>query len=253
MKNRRVDKSKMIRIIKTRPIMGGDLSREEIIPENINDREIRHKIITGWNIDDVMQHYLNKNQRNMLPTLSHETVTMAGQYMADFFETKKPESLKLLEIMAGNRIGSSILFERAKIPVWITTDICSYETICDLPFHQLNSVEAVSKFGSDSNILLLLSPPPASCKINTDKRCVSAFADYYACHDFIDQESKLTDRYIVFIGELGASDGTSGMYNYLNENENLSLEFRKVIISFTDMFGGPCDKEIFIYRINDKK
>lgn len=227
--------------------MGLDFSRGITLPDDIDDSEVRNELMRSLNSDVIMNYKLNTKQKDMASMLPDDVLISAGKFMVEYFETKTPESLKLLEIMAGNRVASDILYSQLKLPVWITTDICSFESKSDLPFHQLDAVTAVSKFGADSNILLLVCPLPASAS-NHNEQCW-AYADYYACHDFINQKSDICDRYIVFIGELGASDGSEGMYSYLNEHEKLLLDSRELLVSGIDMFGAPIEKELFIYKL----
>lgn len=241
--------------------MGLDSSRQVSLPENINDADVRADIIKGFNADLILNSALNSNQIEKAATLSNKALLSAGVHMARYFKKRTLERsskrLRLLEIMAGNCVASSILYNCfcfshccQEIPLWIATDICQYtrsdESKFLIQFHQLNSVDAVSKFGSTSNILLLVSPMPA---LGHHKTACWAYADYYACHDFIEQESDVPNRYIVFIGELGASDGTAGMYRYLNEHKKLHLDYRETIQSGTDALFGPCIKEIFIYQL----
>lgn len=232
--------------------MGLEESREVSLPKNINNKEIRNDILKGFDSNVIMDEITNTRQKQMLSTLSEETLSLAGEFMKEYFEKQPSKYLKLLEIMAGSRVASTILRTHTwlKFTVWITTDICLYDcpdkSKCIFPFYQLNAVDAVNKFGAVSNVLLLVSPMPSSG--NYKEECWS-YADYYACHDFIEQKSDLVDRYIVFIGELGASDGTAGMYEYLNENDKLQIDLRKVLLSGEDIFGGECIKEIFIYRL----
>ena len=229
--------------------MGLDFAREAEYPENINDLVVRDNIIKGLNHIVIMNSKLNLTQKSFKSSLSNDILILARKYMIEYFKSRSPKSLKLLEIMSGNRISSDILSEQMQFSNWITTDICSFDSSSNLPFDQLNSINAVNKYGSDSNILLLVAPMPASPSINDDQQRCWAYADYYACHDFIEQKSDLNDRYIIFIGELGASDGTTGMYKYLNDHEKLQLELRKMLQTERDIFNGPVEKEIFIYKL----
>ncbi len=79
------------------------------------------------------------------------------------------------------------------------------------------------------------------------------FGDYYACHDFIlqtlSQSAIPQQKFIIFVGELGASYGTEGMYKYMLDHPNLNLILRHIILFTKDVFGGNCEKELFIFEI----
>jgi hypothetical protein len=109
----------------------------------------------------------------------------------------------------------------------------------------LNSVDAVEKFGANSNVLLMISPPPS---ITEEYKC--GYGDYYVCYDFILQTKKQKqEKFIIFIGELGESDGSTGMYKYMIENPDLKLLVREVLLLRKYIFGGNCEEELFIFQI----
>ena len=161
----------------------------------------------------------------------------------------------------------------AVIENWICTDIINHRSsFLDAPrfpsemlFDQLNCVDAVEKYGKTCNVLLLISPPPYTERsvLNlyendqmgySDKLKDLGYGDYYACKDFIKQtlENNTDDvpKRIIFIGELGASDGSSGMYKFLMENNSLKLELRELLNGPNkDIFGGSIFKELFIFKI----
>jgi len=72
------------------------------------------------------------------------------------------------------------------------------------------------------------------------------YGDYFACRDFIKNIDR--EKYIVFIGELGASDGSEGMYLYLLEKPMLTCSSRIMIYLGKDSFGGNLEKELFIFK-----
>ena len=98
----------------------------------------------------------------------------------------------------------------------------------------------------------MISPSPYSNfeqSDNTSKYDLG-YGDYYACHDYIEQTKKGNRRYIIIIGELGASDGSEGIYKYMIEHPSLKIAYRIMLISCFDIFGGPLEKELFIFEIN---
>lgn len=232
--------------------MGLTASRLATLPSNIDDNSVRQNIISNWRLDEYKNVSFNISQQTTKSsTLGKETLLTAGKLISKFFLPFEEKELKILEIMCGNGIGTSILYSQMnslKISKWIMTDLFNWnlkELSHPFEFDELNSVEAVDKYGADSNILLLVSPPPAPC----NDMC--GFGDYYACHDFISQTlSQSVQKFIIFIGELGASDGTEGMYKYMLDHQNLNLIFRHIIFSTNDIFGENCEKELFIFEIH---
>ena len=135
-------------------------------------------------------------------------------------------------------------------------------------FSELSSVGAVTAYGLSSQILLMISPPPygidlRSKKIMDDKKGnlipdLPNFCDYYACYDFIElytglmSKHKLNEpKYIIFIGNLGGSDGSMNMYSYLMNHPNLSLVKRKLLPTYHQLseHEDGRDKELFIFKL----
>lgn len=156
-----------------------------------------------------------------------------------------PESgLMCLEVGAGNGYNSKILHDalveaskERKIEVkYVATDL--YEHPCrglavlpDLP-----SDKAVEKFGADSDILILMSPPNG------------IYMDYYAIFPFQAQSKR--PRFLLFVGELGAADGGLGMHYFLlGPKSQWTLVSRTLVEKHTDIFGGDCEKEALLFRL----
>lgn len=202
---------------------------------------------------------LNNTQDNSkYSTLGEKILSDTGDEIRKFFDVEYSElQLKILDIMCGNGTSSSFVYDKIqnKISKWIMTDLFDWkkETLPEIfEFKQLNSVASVEEFGCDSNVLLLISPPPASYYDKIEANV--GFGDFFACKDFIEQtfknhNSDSNSKFIIFVGELGASDGTEGMYKYLTENDCLTLVHRKMLSQRRDMFGGACEKELFIFEI----
>ena len=93
----------------------------------------------------------------------------------------------------------------------------------------------------------MICPPPGS--IDTENFVGSCYGDYFACKKFI-ATKKGENKYIIFVGELGASDGSDGMYLYMLTHTRLKLLGRKMIQKGLDNFGGPLEKEVFLFLIN---
>jgi hypothetical protein len=110
----------------------------------------------------------------------------------------------------------------------------------------MNTVDSIKKYGLESNILLLISPVPSL------RESMNGYADYFACKDFITQTKDNQKKYIIFIGELGQTDGTEGMYSYLMVNPFLHLKIRETIVT-TEKNGFTGVKQVFIFEIIKNK
>jgi hypothetical protein len=82
----------------------------------------------------------------------------------------------------------------------------------------------------------MISPPPNN---------YSNYADYFAIKEWAKVP---TAKLFIFIGELGASDGSEGLYDYMIEdNMDWKLDCRKMLYHGYDNMGGDVEKELFIF------
>lgn len=228
--------------------IGLEISRQEELPNNINLLETRNKIKNNWSKQNILDNKHNLYQSLFdKPIQNINNIILAGNIIDEYYDN---DNLKVLEIMAGNCYASSIIKEKInkKCKSWISTDVITYENRNEsIPFSEDNSISAVDKFGNDANILLLISPLPCNSSID-DKNI--GYGDYYACYDFIEQTKINESKFIIFIGELGASDGSTGMYDYMINNHKLKLVKREMLEKKNDiMTSGFIEKEIFIFLI----
>jgi len=176
-------------------------------------------------------------------TLFPSSIVCACREIASYFEkinndfTKK---LNILEVGSGNgyntRIINVMLNQVIKTTI-IATDLFSYEPSYFNIHSNILSHDAVKKYGNDCNVLMLISPP------------CHDFMDYYAIKTFEEINDK--EKFIIYIGELGASDGAEGMYNYMMNHDLWKLEHRSLVIKFPDVYGGNTIKEAFIFKSNE--
>lgn len=170
-------------------------------------------------------------------TLQKPTLEKAGKYIGEFF--KDMGALEILEVCAGSGLASKIITYElcAQKIVYniVKTDIGSFDTPNDTIIPNLPSHVAVRKYGTDKNILLIISPPP------------NCYVDYYAIKEFELQDG-LADKYVIFIGELGASDGGDGMYHYMMHTSCWKIVCRQMLYVSLDCYGGNCEKELFIFQ-----
>lgn len=179
------------------------------------------------------------------PFLNENLLESAGDEIGKYFKSISFEPI-ILEVCAGNGLASYYLrtniLNHVSCPM-ISTDLYSYpNNLTYLTSNMSNSEhivngdydsgKAVEKFGDDANTLLLISPPPGM------------YVDYFAISKW---ENIPGRRYILYIGELGASDGGEGMYRYMLESKIWKLEVRKMLSIGLDCFGGQVEKELFIF------
>jgi len=217
------------------------------IPEYLN----RQEIIKSWNEEKISDSLNNAEQNKGNSTLGTKILEQTAEKISEFFhnEKHKLKDLIVLETFSGNGIASYTIlkFFEKYIKKWVMTDIVEYEKEKEekddiIKFEKLNSVDSVKKYGSESNVLLLISPEPGN-----------NYADYFACKDFIEQTKPIEKKFIIFIGDLGFTDGSEGMYKYLNNNPNLKLVLQDVVFYYLDDFESAIPhKELFIFEIIDK-
>lgn len=226
--------------------MGLESSRSKPIPSDIDSFESQLK--EQWH----KTHMMDTNNSNQgiyksLEGRQGEYMSIVGTSVRDFFEANKINDVKILEVMAGNCL-SSLAIESViskYISSWTRTDIGDYSKSSV----QMDTIDAVKTYGDESNLLLLVSPPPGTFG-PLDGESVAYYGDYFACKKFIETK-KDSDKYIIFVGELGASDGSEGMYRYLLEHPRLRLSKRKLMLeNQKDFMGGPLELELFIFLIN---
>jgi len=76
-----------------------------------------------------------------------------------------------------------------------------------------------------------------------------AFGDCFACKDFIAKKIGRSGSLIIFVGELGAGEGTGGMYPYLMEHPNLINVCKEKYARFFDVLGVPSAREVYVFKI----
>lgn len=249
--------------------MGLNESRNANLPEDIDANQAQYE--KSWVPKVVSEIGVNKSKYGQ-STLSPQTLEIAGEHLAKYLEKYillcNP-NVKILEPFAGNGVGSKIIYDKLseKIPhiVLKSTDLQDLSEYTNHNSHPvefgINSVETIRKYDGDKyNILMMISPPPSQTqpKVKTIQppsppviplECqdyFSGYGDYFAIREW---EKSLNSELLVFVGELGASDGSEGLYKYLIKNNPIwELVFRTIIYSGTDIFGGAIEKEIFIFK-----
>ncbi len=218
-------------------------SRESGLRSDVDKN--RDKIISSWS----NQSHCNKefSQNKGKATLSVDTLEKAANALSKHFSGRQ---IKVLEVFAGNCVAGQIINKQLNVLSWLYTDISTYKNNVGGQFNKLDCVDAVRLFGPGADVLMMISPPYSDRDNgnNLDPSINHSYGDYYACKDFIDQTEPNKKKCIVFIGELGASDGSPGMYKYLLQHKRLKLSLRKLLFRKEDIFG-PLEKEVFVFDI----
>jgi hypothetical protein len=213
------------------------------IPLNIEEE--RDEIISSWSEYNILKNSNNSIQFTLKSTIDEIGLIKAGKYIDDFFVGEKNIILNILDIMSGNGIASDYIFQilKPKIGRWISTDIIDFKKpkLNEKQFYKLNTVDSIKKYGKISNVLLIISPIPGE-----------SYADYFACKDFIEQTKYDEKKYIIFIGELGRGDGTTGMYKYLLKHVKLNMLLEKEIHTYKND-GFTVNKKLYIFEIDKNK
>jgi hypothetical protein len=227
--------------------MGAESSRQKPLPDTIDaDFELYS---SNWTSEIIGSQRSNVGREGT--TIDPKGLEIAGFKMAEHFSRLGETSVKILEPFAGNGKATKIVLDAFKLmsssyslSLEITiksTDIQYLSEFTSSDSHPvkfgMDSVETIEDYGKDHNTLMMISPPP--CRD-------SFYGDYFAIKKWYDEP---TAKYLIFIGELGASDGSSGMYQYLMSETSLwSLEAQEMISCYPDHFGGTVEKELFIFK-----
>ena len=212
--------------------MGVDQSREI----NCDIEEITNNRTKEFWKDNGYEKDSRRTQDINTGTLDEFTIIKASQVINAYVKTI--ENPKILEIGSGNGYNTRIISNELKKEIsnleFVATDLFAYDPSYFNIETGLLSHDAVKKYEGKFNILLLISPLPHN------------YMDYYAIKEFeniqIDEP-----KYIIFIGELGASDGGEGMYQYLLNESCWKLKYRKMLLCSRDILGGTIEKELFIF------
>jgi len=214
--------------------------------ENIDEYKIICKKNWKMSIQD-MANYITKDKS----TLPVESMELAGKIISNYlslllrFDSTLENNVCVLDPLAANGVASKIIYKqiKEKIPSvkYIASDIQNLSNIMsskslNVEF-DIDCVDSIIKHQESANVLLLACPPPYSYKNTNTNEEPSGFVDYFAIK-----------KYLIYIGEMGFSDGTSGMYHYMLNHSVWKLEYRKVIIENKDLFGRFIKKEIFIFK-----
>lgn len=216
--------------------MSLDISRRTPLPIDI-DQSI-DTCRTFWSTEIVSQNRLNSSKRGE-PTMPRKILSKAAIAIREFYDTNNNNG-HILETFAGNGAATRVISDHIPDATIHATDLVDLSEYVDEKCHPVefgvHAVDAVEKYGSTVDTLMMITPPPSS-----------DFADYFAIRAWERAEIKNDDKYLIFVGELGASDGSDGLYDYLIHSPVWKIACRKMLFQGIDILGGPCEKELFIF------
>ena len=237
--------------------MGAESSRSSSLPRNIDD--YRELIKSYWNSTKYQDNVVNNAEHT---TIDIDKLIYAGYLLSNYFHNNKFTTINILEIGCGSGLASRIIYEQltSKNNInMISTELQSTGDTSHNNIHfeyGIDSIDAVQKYGEYCNVLMMISPPPGGLETSyikspADITSDNAFyMDYFAVNDFYHMKKKLFhDLYVVIIGELGASDGTIGIYKYFFDQDSIWTNiYKKDIDKYKDMFGCDCTKTLYIFK-----
>lgn len=219
--------------------MGAEMSRAtEFDSDLINKFDIYSKL---WTEKECTTNSNNFSKLNKA-TINDESLIKASQIISNYFKNNNMTDLNILEPYAGNGYASKIFKDKLSKQFNVemkSTDITDFNETSNENCHNvefgINSYDTVVKYNDDYDILLLNSVPPSN-----------NYSDFFCINKWLENSNS---KYLIFNGELGASDGSEGLYHYLLTtcSNVLKLGCREVYCNFT-MFGDNCDKEVFIFK-----
>lgn len=186
-----------------------------------------------------------------ITTLPRWSMESCGDIILEYIKKRKNwlnHHIKIIDPFAGNGVTSKIIYNKINRRInieYIASDFqnldrCLTENSHNVEFN-IDCVDSIVKHQENSDILLLICPPPYSYTIGTEP---DGFSDYFA----IKKWTILSKKVLIFVGEMGRTDGTEGMYHYMMNNDTWKLVHKQIIASTTDIFDRHIEKEIFIFE-----
>ena len=211
--------------------MGLEQSRAVTYPPNIDDLYESYK--ERCTAEKIRSDHLNVPKKGKC-TMGQRVVQKAGDRIWEYLKEKNITDIKILEPFAGQGIATNIIQKRLNVEIKSYVDESSYPI--EFGLSGVDTIEKYVQYGY--NTLMMISPPPESLDDNP------LYGDYFTIRAWTNVESA---KWFIFIGEMGASDGSEGLYDYMINHPIWKLDFRKILYSCDDIVGGPCQKELFIF------
>lgn len=213
--------------------MGLESSRAVVYPSNID--ELEQNIVKK-----IKTRHLNTKGGS---TLGSYTLEKAAKLILTYLTNNHYiDNCRILDVFSGNGVASNIIQTILNVEMK-STDALDLSRVTDdssYPVeYNLTGADAVRKYARHNyNTLLMVSPPPSSPEEEN-------YGDYYTIREWSKVKSA---KLFIFIGEMGASDGSEGLYHYMmHDNPYWKLGERHMLYKASDGCGGNVEKELFIF------
>lgn len=183
-------------------------------------------IINSWNVQELGNSSLNDGN---IDYLKDSVISKS----ASLIQSKYPSLTKILDIGSGN--GGSVdrlskcLGENYKIICTDPSNNFRKDLGSNISCHKesLNAIQAIKKLGSQTDVVLIMSPTPSNFdnRIPFLPKVTGAGFDPILIDYMIKNNIK---KDIIIIGECGAGDSIQGMHNFLINNPKLEVKYKIV-------------------------
>lgn len=194
------------------------------------EKVTKKRKLNFWKTKEYQSFECNRQEAGR-GTLSIDTILKSIPFIQEFHQTHP--HVRFLEVGSGNGYNTHFIVQHLNEPSWIATDMKIHEPSY-FPIERLLSHKAVQKYANQFEVLVLVSPIP------------KGYMDYYAIKEF-ELIPNQKEKHIIYIGEMGASDGSKGIYQYMMNHQHWKLKKRKLLVFGMDILGGPVEKEFFLF------
>lgn len=146
----------------------------------------------------------------------------------------------IIEVGAGNGFNSNKIAQLENIHKYIASDYLDYEALGKKTYYPTRTElahDTILNYGLELDMLFIVYPAP------------EGYMDYYAIKAY-EERPQRHRKFLIFIGEMGASDGTVGIFDYLIQQKRKATGWKLLSESTFqrgyDIFGGPCLKSVFL-------
>lgn len=203
---------------------------------------------------------------SMADHITQNTSTIPEKYLNDcgdiikkYLKKRKEwlgfgKKVKILEPFAGNGVATKIIYSKIiqvnnKIK-YIASDLQNLKNCSDSKLSYpvefgINCIDSICKHENECEILMLICPPPS---IYSPGTIPEGFGDYYSLKKW----TELNKKVFIFVGELGRTDGTEGMYKFLMNHPVWKLAEHKVLQEGSDLFERHISRDIYIFENSNR-
>jgi hypothetical protein len=208
-------------------------------PEDVLDLQPAYMQIVADKSYNDEQLYIPEKNKSTMPA---ETVNSAAILLAGAISVMFPKTPCVLEIFAGNLVGSQILQKKTNAK-WIASDIVNTPAVPNIKFYNKDALSAVQQLGAEADILIAVAAPPFNDSSDLQ------FCDLFAINAFIEESLKTVSvKLIVLVGEIGASDFSTGLDTWLANQKDIVCIY-KYVVYYAEMF--DVSKKIVIFQVKN--